>query len=132
MAINGNTGGNNMHQTNTEYTSLIATGSDPNTTTTNGNATADCSGAVGPITVTINGDPGSGNSYTFTVMVNGVATSNQCAISGSGVTSCTSTVSASVTAGQTVNVRITPASNPTARAVSMFFGIYAGGGTALS
>jgi hypothetical protein len=94
-----------------QYSSLIAQVA-PSTTSTNGNATASISGTLSNFSVVLSGTPGGGNSYTFTVRVNGVATALTCNATG---TTCSSDAFVSVTAGDTINVEIVANSTPTAR-----------------
>jgi hypothetical protein len=122
--VNGNTGANNLSASSTVYTSLIATGSTPNTTSTNGNATVNCAATLGSVTVTLTTAPNSGGStqsYTFTLMVNGVA-GNSCTISEAS-TSCSIT-GVALAVGNTVNVRIVPSGTPTVTPVSSFSATY--------
>ncbi len=71
----------------TNYFSLVGQTS-PSTTTTNGNTTVVCGGTLSSFKVTLSGEPGGGNSYTFTLMVNGTATGIGCTINN-GNTECT-------------------------------------------
>ncbi len=98
------------------YSSLLASVT-PSITSTNGNATVICGGTVGALSVTLSASPGTGNSYAFTVMVSGTASGNTCTISDAATT-CTSGASVVVNPGDTVNVRATPNSNPTARSAT--------------
>jgi hypothetical protein len=67
----------------------------------------------------LSGDPGTGNSYAFTVMRNGVATAITCTVSGNSTTTCSNVVNTqSFTAGDTISLQSVPASSPTARSVS--------------
>ena len=118
--------GQNLSASATEYTSLIAQGGNPTTTTSNGNATVNCSATLGALTVILSADPQNGGgtqTYAFTVMVNGVATANTCTVS-QGATTCTSPASVALSAGSTVNIRIVPGATPTVVQVNSFFASY--------
>jgi hypothetical protein len=127
QTINGNTTGNSLSTFSTEYTSLVASASNPNTTTTNGNATVSRSGTLGALTVTLSGTPDNGtgtDSYAFIVMVtpaggSQAATSNTCTIAETSTT-CTSASSVALNAGDRVNVRIVPSNSPASLSVSSF------------
>jgi hypothetical protein len=70
------------------------------------------------------GSPGSGNSYTFSVVKNGSAVSGfTCTISDSNTT-CTDTDTLAMAIGETLSLRAVGNSNPSARAVtwSLVFG----------
>jgi hypothetical protein len=122
QTLAGNTVGFNTSASATEYTSLIATGFDQNTTTTNGQATVNRSGTLGAITITLSGTPGAGKSYAFTVMVTPAggaqaASANTCTIAD-GNTTCTSSSSITLSAGDKINLRIVPTGTPSARAIN--------------
>jgi hypothetical protein len=133
QTLAGNTVGFNNSASATEYTSLIATGFDQNTTTTNGQATVGRSGTLSAIAVTLSGTPGAGKSYAFTVMVTPAggaqaASANTCTISDA-TTTCTSSSSITVNAGDKINLRIVPTGTPSARAVNSLaatFGVAGG------
>ena len=98
-----------------QYRVLLAGSSAyPTNATTNGNATVQAGGAatLSRFTVTLSGNPSSGDSYAFTVMVNGSATAISCTITETAPFSCTDSDTVALTVGQTVNVRIVPASSP--------------------
>ena len=66
------------------------------------------------------GNPGSGNDYTFTIMLDGgiTTTSISCQIAGGTATTCTDTTAPTtlaLTPGKVVNVTIVPTSTPTTR-----------------
>jgi hypothetical protein len=109
----GGSAGNGLDATSTEYSSLVAP-LNPTTATTNGNATVQAGGAatLSRFTVTLSGNPSSGDSYAFTVMVNGSTTAISCTITETAPFSCSDSDTVALTVGQTVNVRIVPASNP--------------------
>jgi hypothetical protein len=133
QAIDGDTGANTLNASTTEYTSLIATGSDPNSTTTNGNATVHCAGVLSDFSVTTNIDAGgSGDTYTMTVMVNGAASSIGCTITSSS-TFCSDGSTEALSVGDVINVRIVPGSSPSSTPVVLSFAaLYtASGGNAI-
>jgi hypothetical protein len=76
-------------------------------------------GTLSDLHVRLEGSPGTGNSYTFTVRNNGADTSLTCAIIDSSV-SCSDTDAAhsvSFSAGDTVSIKSVPSSNPSGRAM---------------
>ena len=67
------------------------------------------------MSVELDGAPGGGNDYTFTIMVEGSANTDlQCTIAESATT-CSDTGSVAVSAGQTITWRQVPTSTPTTR-----------------
>ncbi len=70
-------------------------------------------GAFNRLHIRLRDAPGVGKSYTFTFMVNGVATGLTCTISGSDTTGSDTVNTASVVAGDTVDIKCTPSGSPT-------------------
>jgi hypothetical protein len=79
----------------------------PSTTSTNGNLTVNHAATLSGLSVSLSNPPGTGDSRTFHVMVDGGASALTCQISGNSATTCTFGGSINLTAGQTVNVRMT-------------------------
>jgi hypothetical protein len=72
-------------------------------------------GVISNLRVRINGTPGNGNSYTFTVVRNGTAiTGFTCPMTDS-TTTCTDTDTTTWAAGDTISLQSVPNSNPTGR-----------------
>ena len=103
----------------TQYFALNGS-SAPSATTTNGNLTVNTAGTLSGFSVSLTAAPGGGNTRTFTVMVNGVASVITCAISGAGGgnTTCNSASTVNLTAGQTVNVRMQNGASTTTAATA--------------
>ena len=126
QTINGNTTGNTLSTSSTEYGSMIANGGNPNTTHQR-QCHVGRSGTLGAMTVTLSGGPDNGagtDSYTFTVMItpaggSQAASTNACTISELNTT-CTSANSVALNAGDRINIRIVPSNSPTALTVSSF------------
>jgi hypothetical protein len=80
-----------------------------------------CGGTLSNFTVTISGSPGGGNSYAFTLMVNGSATGISCTINqpNTSCTDATAPTSLVLAPGDTVNVQAVPAGPPTARSATV-------------
>jgi len=75
-------------------------------------------GSLSRLYVRLNGSPGSGDSYTFTVRRNGADTSLSCTISGSA-TDCSDTAdSVQLQAGDLIAIAAVPTSSPTGRQMS--------------
>jgi len=76
-------------------------------------------GTIKKLRMTLSGIPGSGNSYTLVLMVDGVASALTVTVSGGVDISGQDLVNeVSVSAGQEVYMRCTPSSTPTARSVT--------------
>jgi hypothetical protein len=105
-----------LDRNNTEYSSLIQL-LIPDLPPETGQATVYCIGSLSNLQVELSGSPSTGDSYTFTVMVNGAASTLACTISGSS-TSGSDTGSISLLPGDTVNIQINPTSDPDARAAT--------------
>lgn len=122
ISYTGGTNSENLSGGSDNYASLVAQ-LNPNITTTNGNATVQSGGeaTLSHFSVTISGNPNSGGgvqSYTFTVMVDGLASALTCTISEPATTCSDTTHSVALTAGQTVNVRSVPGGSPAARSAT--------------
>lgn len=71
------------------------------------------SGTFSNMYVSISGAPGTSASYTFTLYVNGSATSISCVISGSSAKTCSDTSDiATITAGEAITLEAVPAGTP--------------------
>jgi len=117
--LNGGTNSANLSVSSTNYASLVAQ-TNPNTTTTNGNATVICGGTLLNLSVTLSGTPNNGGgtqTYAFTVMVNGVASALTCTVSENNTT-CSFNTNVTLVAGNTVNVQSVPSGTPTARSAT--------------
>jgi hypothetical protein len=115
LALSGGSNGTNLSATDTLYSSLVAPLT-PTTTTTNGNATVRCAGTLSTFSANLSGNPNNGTgtqSYTFTVMVNGIASTLGCTSSEPAILPCANFGSISLVPGATVNVRVVPANIPT-------------------
>lgn len=101
--------------TNTEYKALVIDDqAGAITTPAQTYAVVAADGAFSSLRVELEGDPGAGNSWTFSIYVDGSATSVTCTISNAE-TNCTDLVnSVAVTAGQLINIQIDPDSTPDA------------------
>ncbi len=72
------------------------------------------SGTLGTLEVKLGAAPGSGASYTMTVMQNGTPGAVTCTVSGATATTCTDLVdTVSIVAGDTVSLRVVPSGGPT-------------------
>ena len=87
-------------------------------TITNSSVLVPEAGVLSGLRIVIDGAAGAGKSYTFTMYVNGIASTLTCAISGASATS-DQDVSHNVTvaAGDLIALECVPASTPTARAM---------------
>ncbi|HOZ94603.1 MAG TPA: hypothetical protein PK242_11070, partial [Ottowia sp.] len=82
-------------------------------------------GTIGGLRVFQSGTAGSGNSWTYTLFVNGSAVGAvSCSISGNAATTCSSAGTVAVSAGDRVALRVAPSSLPsTGRAAGWSFTI---------
>jgi len=116
VAIVGNSGGNSLSATQIRYVGL---GQAPDGTNSNVAFPVPVGGTVSSLQVFQNGASGNGNTYTYTLMVNGAAVGAlNCAITGNSATSCSSSGTSTLAAGDTVSLRAAPSSNPSTRAVA--------------
>ena len=99
--LEGGTAGLDVPFLSDEYSSLIAQ-LEPTSDSTTGLETINCDGALALFFVDVNGAP---LPTSFTVMVNGLPTDLSCSVSGTP-SDCTSGAVVPVSAGDTVNVRI--------------------------
>lgn len=111
-AIAGNTGANIY------LNPCSAVGS--STTEVNRSPTIPTNGAVSNLYVSSSAAPGAGKSWDITVKINGSSTDcPTCQISGASATTCSSSTSKTVSAGDTVTVWIDPTSTPAAANISV-------------
>jgi hypothetical protein len=132
VALNGGTNSANLSTSASNYASLIAA-TTPSATTTNGNAPVLCGGTLSNFAVTLSGTPNNGGGtqqYTFTVMVNGAASSLSCPIS-EFATTCSDAGSITLNPGDVVNVQSTPSGTPTARSATWSSSYARGSGSTL-
>jgi hypothetical protein len=69
------------------------------------------SGTMSNLQVYLTTAPGAGNSWTLTVDVNGTATALTCTIANAA-TSCTDSSLVTITAGDLIDLRVTPVGSP--------------------
>ncbi len=114
--IGGGTGTSSLHRTATRYVPMFNAGR--SATESDVQQPVPVAGTVSSFYVTLDGSPGSGNSYTFVVRKNGEDTPVTCIISDADTTGSDLTDSVSFDAGDYISIMVTPASNPTARSMS--------------
>lgn len=73
------------------------------------------SGALVGLYVTLSGSPSTGDSYIFTVRVNGADSAITCTIAGASSTTCSSTTCIDIAANALINVESVPTSDPDAQ-----------------
>lgn len=107
-----------LDQTNTIYLGLMGDANFAHETTeSTRNQIVSTSGTFKELRVELDGDPGAGNSYAFTVMKDGSPTSITCTISGTDTT-CNDMVNTSAaTANSLYSLRIVPTSTPDAQRI---------------
>ena len=69
-------------------------------------------GTISSLYISLDGSPGGGSSYTFTVLKNGTATGVTCAITGSSTQCADLTNSADFAAGDGIVIQSTPSREP--------------------
>jgi len=108
-----------LPQVTTEYNSLMGPyiSGGWNSTEDNLREIVPTAGRFDDLRVEIDGAPGSGNSYLFTVRLAGAGTTLACTITDPATT-CQSSDGFSVTAGQDVGIEVNPDSSPTIRDAS--------------
>lgn len=106
---------NNLSNSLTSYLPLQGQGND---TTAGGNVEGviPTGGTIRNAYGVLGGTPGSGKSYTFTLVVNGVDSALTFSVSGTGTTGNDTANSVSVSAGDRVYWKVVPNSTPSARA----------------
>lgn len=106
---------NNLSNSVTSYLPLQGQGND---TTAGGNVEGviPTGGTIRNAYGVLGGTPGSGKSYTFTLVVNGVDSALTFSVSGTGTTGNDTANSVSVSAGDRVYWKIVPSGTPSARA----------------
>lgn len=72
-------------------------------------------GIIGKLLVKLDGSPGAGKTWTFTLMLNGGITGLTCAISGSETEGSNTTTGIIVAAGAAISIRATSSGTPTNR-----------------
>lgn len=97
----------------TQYNSVVG-GLGWSATETNVAMICPSAGKVGNLRVALEDAPGAGNSWTFALMVDGVASALTVTISGTGTTGSDVSNKVSISAGETVSLRQIPSSTPTA------------------
>ena len=109
-------GGKNVNLSNaaTRY-NVLAGGSDWVGTLNYVGGVVSAPGILKKLAFKLNGSPGSGKSYTFALMVNGVAQALSVQISGSATTGMDTTNEIPVAAGDFVCLRCVPSGTPTSR-----------------
>lgn len=75
-------------------------------------------GTLKNLQVRLSGNPGSGKSYTFTVMNGSNATALTCTVAGSSATTCTGSGTVVLDAGDAISLRSQPNSKPSKRSVA--------------
>jgi len=114
--IGGGTGGNNLENNQVNYVPMF--NADRSRDEIDVRQYMPVAGTISNFYVTLDGSPGSGNSYTFLVRKNGADTPVTCTISETDTTGSDLTNSVSFAAGDYISIMVTPASNPTAAAMS--------------
>lgn len=110
----------NLNPNATEYLSIMGPPDAVwNNTSTRNRQTIPAAGNLTNLRVVVTADPGAGATWSLAVMVAGSASALNCTISA-GSTSCQDTDSVAVTAGQEINVRMTPSATDPAAADGMF------------
>lgn len=74
-----------------------------------------CGGVLSNLYMLLEGTPGSGKSYTITVIKNGVATDLTVSVAGTSTSGLDSTHQVSVSAGDTLVIKLSPSGTPTSR-----------------
>jgi hypothetical protein len=113
--IGGNSGGNDLSNTTTEYGTFFGS-SNPNTTQSDYYQVLPVAGTASYLNVYLSTDPGSTgtDNYQFTVMKNGAATTVTCTITADN-TSCFDHVnSVGFVEGDRISIRIVPGNTPSA------------------
>jgi len=106
-------GSDDTHATNTEYMSPFG-GSVWHGSEVERRGLIPTSGYFGNLSVRLRSDVGAGNTSTFTLMVNGVATAATCTIeNGTGQTCSDDTNTVTVSVGDTFSLKVVPVSSPT-------------------
>jgi len=85
------------------------------TTVTDFEVIVPCAGTFSNLYVKLQGTPGAGKSYAFTLLVNGVASALTTTVSDAETTDSDTTHTVSVNAGDTVVISSAPSGTPTAR-----------------
>jgi len=117
---NGTGTTSNLSSFSNDYFSLVRP-SDPDDNNYHNAAGVGCPGLLDTFTVTLNGSPGSGNNYTFTLYRNQQSTNISCTISNASTT-CTDTsgdTSITLSKGDVINIRSAPNDNPTGRTATV-------------
>jgi len=105
---------NNLHPTDTEYNTLIG-GFWWRTTETEVWKLVSTDGIIKNLRAKLNGPPGAGKKYTFTLMVNGAPTALTFDIEDTATSGSDMVHEIDVTGGDSVTIRCVPTGTPTAR-----------------
>jgi hypothetical protein len=106
----GTSGGTTFSSANLRYG--IFGGSGISSTEANVQQVLPVAASASNLYVRISAQPGSGNSYTFTLRKNSADTSLSCSISGTATVCSNSSGAVSFSAGDLISIEITPSSNP--------------------
>lgn len=103
-----------LDSTNTEFLGVMQSRGVGQTTESHNYMVIPTSGTIKKLRVELDGAPGAGKSYKFTLFLDGVAASLTVTISDTDTSGNDSANTVSVSAGQTVSIEVVPTGTPTA------------------